>query len=334
MFERIFVEEKLKAHPRVQSVRGHFPQTPVKYIQKIEDVFGRAKRPYLQKRQGLQLFLGEKRGALVKPAPDAYGLGGEPHYYFIHAYNCPYECQYCYLQGYFQSPDLVFFVNHEDIGAEIERLAAAVNPPAKAWFHAGEFSDSLALSSLTQEWPYYFELFARLPHAILELRTKSVNIKVLQALPAQDNVIVSYSLSPRERLRRTDLKTPSLAQRLRAMGKLQALGHPLAVHFDPVIYQADFEETYRELVEDLAAAVALEKIRYFSVGALRFTAKSYREVRHNYPESDFLASDWMKSADGKMRYDRSMRLWMLSKLRDLLLKKGVLREKIYFCMES
>ena len=206
--------------------------------------------------------------------------------------------------------------------------------PARRGFTPGEFSDSLALSSLTREWPYYFQLFKRLPRAILELRTKSVNIKVLQSLPAQDNIIVSYSLSPRERVRRTDLKTPALGQRLQAMGKLQALGHPLAVHFDPVIYQTDFEATYRELIEDLARAVALEKIRYFSLGALRFTAKSYREVRHNYPEEDFLASDWVKSADGKMRYARPMRLWMLSKIQDLLLKKGVLREKIYFCMES
>ena len=47
-----------------------------------------------------------KARQLVKETPAAYGLSGEPHYYFIHSYNCLYECDYCYLQGYFHSPDL------------------------------------------------------------------------------------------------------------------------------------------------------------------------------------------------------------------------------------
>ncbi len=333
MFERILVERHLVHHPRVQSVCRRFPQTPVKAIGRVEDVFGRAKKPYLQKRTGVQLFLGEKRGTLVKLAPPAYGQSGDPHYYFIHAYNCPYECQYCYLQGHFQSPDLVLFVNHEAIGAEIERLAHATPLRQRAWFHAGEYSDSLALSSLTEEWPHYFQLFGRLPRAVLELRTKSANIKVLRRLPPRENVIVSYSLSPRRRAQNTELKVPSLDQRFKAMSALEALGHPLAVHLDPIIYQADFASMYAQFIEELGGAATLAKIRYWSLGVVRFTTHTVRQARQNYPGSDFLAADWIRSADGKVRYPRPMRLWMLNKIKDLLLKKGVSREKIYFCME-
>ena len=35
------------------------------------------------------------------------------------------------------------------------------HPDQTVWFHAGEFSDSLALTHLTGELPFYFELFKR-----------------------------------------------------------------------------------------------------------------------------------------------------------------------------
>ena len=116
MFEKIFIEEHLENHPKVLEIKNRFKNSELKFIKKVEDVFGRVKKPYLQKRTNLNLFIGEKKGQLVKPAPPAYGLSGEPHYYFVHAYNCIYECNYCYLQGYFQSPDIVIFLNHHEIG--------------------------------------------------------------------------------------------------------------------------------------------------------------------------------------------------------------------------
>ncbi|MEL6821384.1 MAG: hypothetical protein AAFP70_06475, partial [Calditrichota bacterium] len=108
MFECLFLEEQVKDNKYAMRILEAFPDVPVRDIRKVEDVFGRVKKPYLQKRTNLNLFIGRKEGNLVKEAPDAYGLDGEPHFYFIHAYNCIYECEYCYLQGYFNSPDLVF----------------------------------------------------------------------------------------------------------------------------------------------------------------------------------------------------------------------------------
>ncbi len=333
MFSRIFIEKHLKDHQRIQILRKRFPQTPIKYIEKIEDIFGKAKKPYLQKREDLQLFLGEKRGTLVKKAPDAYGLKGDPHYYFIHAYNCLYECEYCYLQGYFNSPDIVFFINHEEIGEEISKLAKQAIPQTTAWFHAGEFSDSLALSSLSGELPYYFKLFKNLPQAKLELRTKSAHIQPLKELSPQENIIISYSLSPHERSLKTDRRTPPLEIRLKAMKKLENWGHPLAVHLDPIIFENNFESAYEELLDALDTLINLKKIEYFSLGVIRFTSRVYQQVKKNYPHSDLLASNFIKSFDNKIRYPKPMRLWMLGKIKEKLIQRGVSPQKIYLCME-
>ena len=337
MFEKIFLEEHLVDHPRAKAIIARFPQAEVKLLKKVEDVFGRVKKPYLQKRTNLNLFLGEKKGQLVKPAPPAYGLSGDPHYYFVHAYNCIYECNYCYLQGYFQSPDIVLFLNHEEIGAEIERMAnefAQTNPGQLIWFHAGEYSDSLALSHLTGELPFYFELFRRLPNARLELRTKSVNIKEILKEKPSSNIVTSFSLAPEPRARITDLKTPSLKARLQAISELHEQGHPIGLHFDPIIYDQKIEESYSQLIHDLTLVLPPDKIEYISIGVVRFTKNVYHQVMKNYPDTDFLADDFIKSFDNKIRYNRPTRMWILGKVKSLLIEAGVPLEKIYECMED
>lgn len=337
IFEKIFIEEHLKDHPKVLEIIKKFPHSEYKHIKKVEDVFGRVKKPYLQKRSNLNLFLGEKKGQLVKPAPAAYGLSGEPHYYFIHAYNCIYECNYCYLQGYFQSPDIVLFLNHEEIGAEIKRLAkeyAQKNPDKKIWFHAGEYSDSLALTHLTGELPYYFDLFKDIPNAYLELRTKSVNIKELLKLTPHPNIVISFSLAPAHRVKLNDLKTPTLHSRLEAISELYSKGFAIGIHFDPIIYDHKVADAYSELINDLLLAIPSTAISYISIGVVRFTKNVYHQVVKNYPESDFIADDFVKSFDNKIRYNRPTRMWLLGKVKNLLIEAGVSAGKIYECMED
>lgn len=333
MFSRILIEKDIRDHQRTQYIIDKFPNIPVKEIDKVDDIFQRVKKPYLQKRDDLQLFLGKKRGQLVKEAPNAYGIKGEEHFYFIHAYNCIYECEYCYLQGYFHSPDLVFFLNHEDIGEEIKRKIAESNSET-VWFHAGEFSDSLAMSHLTGELPYYFDLFKKLPNAKLELRTKSVNIKPLLELQPQDNIIVTFSLSPAHRVKRTDLKTPSLKHRLKAIQELVGKGYKIGIHFDPVIFEEDFGETYKELISSLMEVLPQNNLEYLSLGVVRFTKDVYHQVKKNYPESDLLAGEFQSTPEGLVRYPRPLRMAMLNRLESLCYEAGIEKDKVYKCMEE
>lgn len=335
MFDKIFLEKKMSSNARANAIISKFPKSEVKIIDKVEDVFNRVKKPYLQKNETLNLFLGEKRGQLVKEAPDAYGLSGEPHFYFIHAYNCIYECNYCYLQGYFNSPDIVLFLNHRDICEEIEKVTTECELKGLTpWFHAGEFSDSLALTHITGELEIYHELFSRLPNAKLELRTKSANIKELLKLSPKKNIITTFSLSPADKIKKNDLQTPSLKARLSAIKKLSDAGHPIGIHFDPVVYDDDFKGKYKDLIEELFNSLPVERLEYISVGVIRFTKDVFHQVKKNYPTSELLSTELIKSFDGKIRYNRPMRLWILSTIRDLLISANVKEEKIYLCMED
>jgi spore photoproduct lyase len=330
MFDQVFIENDIATHPRTKALLDFFGKKEPILIDSIDHYFGKTKKPYLQKRTNLNIFIGSKKGQLVKSAPDAYGISTEPHFYFIHAYNCIYECSYCYLQGYFDSPDLVFFINHEDIQREIFEIAQK-NPTS--WFHAGEFSDSLALSHVTDEWEGYFKLFSTLPNNKLELRTKSNNIKSILKLAPLKNIYISYSLSPSLASKNHDLKTPNLKLRLQAMHDLAQHGHSLGIHLDPMIYSPKFVVEYEELIEVLFSYVKPSQIHYVSLGTVRFTKDVYRQTQQNYPTSSIHHQKFYPAFDQKLRYPKPLRFWMMGFVQELLLKHDLAKDKIYWCME-
>ncbi|MCO4753978.1 MAG: hypothetical protein KC478_05825 [Bacteriovoracaceae bacterium] len=333
MFENIFIEEDIRDTAKVSEIVNRFKSSTVKYLKSYDDVWGRTKKPYLSKRTNLNLFLAKKKGHLVKEAPNAYGLAGEKHFYFIHAYNCIYECEYCYLQGYFNTPDIVLFLNHDEIAQEMQQVVDA-HPNETIWFHAGEFSDSLALSHITGELEAYWEFFKKNPQAKLELRTKSVNIKRLEKLEPLENVYASFSLSPERAVKERDLKTPPLKARIKAIEVARTQGHNIGIHFDPVIYHNDVFEEYAQLFKELAQSASLESISYFSLGVVRFTPQVFHEAQKNYPKSPMFGAQFIKSSEDIVRYPRSMRAWILNKLKESLIEHGATPETVYLCMED
>lgn len=333
MFNKVFIEQDIQENPFTQNILSKIKYQEKKVIERYDNIWGRVKKPYLQKRDNLNLFIASKRGDLVKEAPDAYGLGSERHYYFIHAFNCIYECQYCYLQGYFNTPDIVLFVNHHEIIQEMKRLSS--KPENKgAWFHAGEYSDSLALGHITGELREYFNFFYEHPEQKLELRTKAVNIRPLLELKPAPNIFVSFTLSSNKGGKAFDFKCPSITHRLNAIQKLVQAGYMIGIHLDPIIYHENFEQGYQELLKELQNILPNKQLGYISIGVVRFTKDVYHEVQKNYPESNIHTQDYIKSFDGKIRYNRPMRKWMLNHVKDICLKAGYTESKIYECMED
>ena len=331
MFKNIYIEDAVIEHPRTKHILSKVKYKAQFQIDKIEDIWGKYKKPYLQKRETLNLFIGNKKGQLVKEAPVAYGHGTEKHYYFIHAYNCIYECKYCYLQGHFNTPDLVFFINHEEIIAEMQDVIKAY---PDAWFHSGEFSDSLALSHITDELPIYFDFFRKNQQAKFEIRTKSVNIKELLKLEPLENIFISFTLSSNKGGKSFDLRCPSVKARINAISKLVEHGYQIGIHFDPIIYHEDFESDYQDIINELSQVLPNKQLGYLSLGVVRFTKDVYREVENNYPDSPIVKQDYIKSFDNKIRYNHPMRSWMLNKVKQMLLEKSYSEDKIYFCMEE
>lgn len=331
--DTLYLETAAEDHAATQLILQKIEPQKIERVSDYQDVFSRRKVPYLAKRERRNLIVAVKRGALVREAPPAYGYGSSDlHYYYIHAYNCVYECEYCYLQGYFSSPDLVLFVNHNEILQQMQQRVHA-SAGKRVWFHAGEFSDSLALSHISGELPLYWNFFRDNPSARLELRTKSNNLSALRPLPPLTNITVSFSLSVASQADLYDREAPSLDARLGAMRRLRELGYRLAIHFDPIIWQDDFASEFDSLSGRIAAEIGFPAIDYISLGAVRFAKDVFREAKANYPQSGMFARNFIQGSDQKMRYIRPLRLSLLESARDSLKKHGCPEEIIYFCME-
>jgi spore photoproduct lyase len=229
MFNKVFIEKAALSSPYTEKILSKLRIKDFTEIDKVQNFWGKVKKPYLQKRDNLNLFIGKKYGQLVKEAPDAYGISGEKHFYFIHAYNCIYECEYCYLQGHFNTPDIVLFVNHDEIIREMQKILDQNTGPV--WFHSGEFSDSLAMNSITDELDIYWDFFKKNPRAKLEIRTKSINTRNVEKLKPLDNVFISFSLSSEASAKNFDHKCPSTSARIKTIHKLAAQGFKLGLHF-------------------------------------------------------------------------------------------------------
>jgi len=329
MFNKVFVENDILENKYTQRILAKLKCNDHIIIDNYQDIFQKVKKPYLQKRTNLNLFIARKKGHLVKETPDAYGLDGEKHYYFIHSYNCIYECDYCYLQGYFNSPDLVFFVNHDEIINEMQDIVDKTDK--RVWFHAGEFSDSLALSHLSNELSAYIEFLDKNPKALMELRTKSVNTKLIPK--PRENLFITFSLSPAMVIKEHDLKTPSMKHRLSAIKKLANEGHKIGIHLDPIIYTENFEKNYKEMIAELNKAIEIKNIEYISIGVVRFTKDVWHEVKSNYPESNIHAQELTQSENGLIRYNKPMRMWILNKVKEIILEYSIDEKKVYMCME-
>ena len=125
-------------------------------------------------------------------------------------------------------------------------------------FFSGYDCDSLALEPVTRFTEFILPLFEQHPHALLELRTKSTQIRSLLERKPLRNVVVAYSFTPKEIADALEHKTPSVQRRIEAMVKLNEKGWPLGLRFDPLIYDKDYQEKYTCLFQQVFNRLDIE----------------------------------------------------------------------------
>ena len=87
-------------------------------------------------------------------------------------------------------------------------------------------------------------------------------------------------------------------------------------------------------MKNLLQTFSLKDIEYISLGVVRFTKDVYKQVKLNYPKSEYFYSELISSHDNKVKYPRPMRMWLLSKIKELCLNLGASEKSVYLCMED
>jgi len=326
----LYIDAQVADRPDTLSIRQRLG-VPAKMVANADDVYADVAAAEDPIGNGKQvLFLTRNKGAFLKDCPGTrhYTCCG---YRILHIGSyCTMDCSYCILQAYFHPPVLQYYVNHEDMVRELEHC---LSEPGIKRIGTGEFTDSLIWEPWTDLSRTLALRFACQDRAVLELKTKTVNISSLLDLGHRRKTILAWSLNTERVIRSEERGTASLNARLRAAAQAAQAGYPIAFHFDPVVITDGCEEDYRQVVKRLFAAVPAEQIVWISLGAFRFMPDLKPVIQRRFPDSRIVYGEFIAGLDGKARYFKPLRMKVLRSLAQAILSQAP-QTCVYMCMED
>jgi spore photoproduct lyase len=329
---KLFIDRQVADHPVTRSIQSRLqlPAETVRNARQVYEAVSAARDPV---RQGKEtLYLTRNRGAFLKKCP------GTRHYtccdyQILHIGSfCHMDCTYCVLQTYFHPPILQYFINHEDLMAELDMVLTKSTDKILR-IGTGEFTDSLIWESWTDVSPLLVKRFAAQAHAVLELKTKTTAIEGLQKLNHNQKTIAAWSLNTPQIIHTQERATAGLAARLKAAARCETWGYPLAFHFDPLILYDGCEDDYTRVIERLYSQVSAGNIVWISLGTLRFPPSIKTVIQERFPDSKIIYEEFIKGSDGKMRYFKPLRINLYRKVVECIRDHSP-DAVVYLCMED
>ncbi len=328
--QKIYIDQEVSENPLTRTICDRI-KMPAETVESHRQVFAAVSAAGDPVSAGKQvLFLTRNRGAFIKGCP-----GTREYvccdYQILHVGTyCSMDCSYCIMQSYFHPPVLQFFVNHEDLLTELDKLFAR-NKICR--IGTGEFTDSLIWDIWTDLSVQLVPAFARQRQAVLELKTKTTRVDKLKTLRHNRKTIVAWSLNTDRIIHEEERGTASLEARIRAAARCQRWGYPLAFHFDPMVLYEKCEADYRKAVAAVFEHVSAANIAWISLGAFRFTPPLKSIVQNRFPASKIVYGEFVPGLDGKQRYFKPLRVELFRKMASWIREYSP-NLPVYLCMED
>ncbi|GAB2691622.1 spore photoproduct lyase family protein [Mucilaginibacter koreensis] len=188
------------------------------------------------------------------------------------ANGCFGGCAYCYVDRHKAINPITIFTNTDEIIRTLDKHIMSQpwprvpnqTDPDYYTYDIGCNSDIAIDYSISPGIHDVFEFFKQHPRAKATFATKFVNRELLEFNP-QRKIRIRFSLMPAEVSKLVDVRTDSIEKRLNALNDFYDAGYDVHVNFSPVIVydrvrgvERDWEEDYRELFQQLDAAVRPE----------------------------------------------------------------------------
>jgi len=332
--ERVFIERDILDSPHTRKILkklGSVPQEVISDAQTLIDVIHQARDAI---REGKKfLLLARQRSRFVKPCPCTPGHVSCRYWNINLDLNCPLDCSYCILQLYLSHSLPTIHINHDDLLTQLDTFFRTwKDKPVR--LGTGELGDSLALDHLTGNARTLVEYFRDKEPAVLELKTKTTNIRHLLTVRPAENAVISWSLNSAKIARDEEIGAPSIVERIQAAKMIASHGFPVGFHFDPLILHPGWVEGYAEIIRTMLAAVPPSRIRWISLGCLRFPPALKPVMQARFPGSKIIYEELIPGRDGKLKYFRPIRVGLYQKVIELIRESGGEKIPLYLCMES
>lgn len=168
--------------------------------------------------------------------------------------GCTAMCLYCYLVcNYNKCAYLRLFVNREQM---LDRLIKQGNKSERPLtFEIGSNSDLVLENTITGNLLYTIPRFAAEGAGRLTFPSKFHMVEPLLGLNHRGKVIFRMSVNPQPLIRKIELGTSSLNQRIEAVNRMCEAGYPCGLLIAPVILEEGWKELYTELLKELEAGL-------------------------------------------------------------------------------
>ena len=278
MIETIYIENQVKNHFRTKKILSKLNKNvDVIYCDHYGEIFNIKSQNFRVQKNKPALILAKKDGKKLHEIPKNFGIGGDKNYYFSHMLNCIYDCEYCFLQGKHMSAHYLLFINYEDFFLEIKKKLK-INNSQKNYFFSGYDCDSLALDGITGFVDYFLPIFKKNKNAVLEIRTKSIQINKILKYKPFNNCVIAFSFTPENISKLVEHKVPSVKKRIDVMKKLVEKGWKIGLRFDPIVPACNFGKIYEELFKKIANSIPEKNIHSISFGMMRFPKKMFKKI--------------------------------------------------------
>lgn len=281
------------------------------------------------------LVLAYHPGPCIRPFPGSSEDPSPSEFFVAHANGCPFDCQYCFLQGYFDHGAPVLFVNQEDLFDELADHLKRNIHRGPTVYHTGELSDALALESWSGFAAAAIPLFRDFPAARLELRTKCADVEDLLPDGPPQNITVSWTLTPWEAWQRYEHSTPNPLLRLQSARACQEKGYPVGIRLDPALLVPEWKREYAKLIKEIYEHLRPGEggIESFVIGGFRYSPALGSRIQERFPSNALLLPEFVRCKDGKHRYFRPLRV---SLYREIVrqIRRHDPRTPIHLCMET
>ncbi len=330
--KKIIIEkELLKTEPFVQYLYDRASSLTETEI--TDDVTGWI----ADRRSGQELFDRENllvhrnKGSFISSCPGSDGMVCCNYFVINTGPGCVYDCHYCFLQSYMNTPVMSLYGNMNDLIQELDFKTR--NKKVRFRIGTGEYTDSLALEPYLGYSEFLIRHISGKENMVLELKTKSANVESLLDLDHRGNTIIAWSLNTPFIIKTIEDGTADLEERLGAAKKAAGAGYPVAFHFDPVFFYEGWEEEYHSLIDRLFTEFSSKEIRWISMGGFRYSPDLYDIIVRRFPGDLTLKGEMIQGTDGKYRYFKTIREKIYTSLRDRIRSHDP-DVFLYMCMDT
>ena len=241
--------------------------------------------------------------------------------------SCGFDCSYCSIQSFYNENKIGFDKN---FAQKLKNLRLDPNK----YYHigTGQSSDSLLWGNKEGIMEALFEFARANPNVILELKSKSKNIKYLLENDVPKNILCTWSLNPTTIIENEEHLSASLDERIGSARRVADKGVLVGFHFHPIVVYENYLDEYKEIVDRLIKTFKPSEVVLVSMGTLTFIKPVIKKLRERNFKSKILQMP-LVDASGKFSYPLDTKLEMFKTLYDTF-KPWHKKVYFYLCMED